>query len=333
MRYLADYVWIGGRQELRSKVRVMDGELDMDVSKYPDWNYDGSSTGQAKGSDSEVIVKARKVYRDPFRENGVIVLCDTYLPDGTPHVTNNRFRANEIFERGLDKKPWFGLEQEYFLMDVKTEKPIGHYKEPIEQGQYYCSVGGRNSFGRHIVDEHLDACLRANLRVSGVNGEVAPAQWEFQIGPAEGIEAGDDMWIARYLLEKITEKYGVYVDWEPKPIEGDVNGSGCHCNFSTVEMRENDNGLRLIEQAIDRLATNHEEHMRNYGSGNERRMTGLHETASYESFSYGRANRGSSVRIGNQTIDEGKGYFEDRRPASNCDPYLVTSMIFATTSL
>jgi len=333
MRYLADYIWIGGNNELRSKVMVMEGEVDMDLGRYGDWNYDGSSTGQAIGSDSEVILKARKVYKCPFRKNGVIVLCDTYLPDGTPHRTNNRFRANEIFQRGLEQKPWFGLEQEYFLMDVKTGKPMGFYKEPIEQGQYYCSVGGRNAFGRHIVDEHLDACLEAGLRVSGVNGEVAPGQWEFQIGPAEGIEAGDDMWVARYLLEKITEKYGVYVDWEPKPIEGDVNGSGCHCNFSTVGMRERDDGLRLIEGAIDRLAGRHREHMENYGRGNERRMTGLHETASYDSFSYGRANRGSSVRIGNRTIDEGRGYFEDRRPASNCDPYLVTSMIFETTCL
>lgn len=334
MKYLADYVWIGGNQELRSKVRVMEGESTLDECNYSDWNYDGSSTGQAIGSDSEVIIKPRKVYKCPFRKgDNVIVLCDTYLPDGTPHKTNRRVNAKEIFDKGLEMHPWFGLEQEYFLMDVKTGKPLGHYNEPIEQGQFYCSAGGRNAFGRKVVDEHLDACLYADLKISGVNAEVAPGQWEFQIGPAEGIRAGDDMWMARYLLERITEKYGVYVDWEPKPIEGDVNGSGCHCNFSTKDMRERDDGLKLIEDALQKLSERHSEHMENYGNGNEKRMTGLHETASYESFSFGRANRGSSVRIGNQTINDGKGYFEDRRPASNCDPYLVTSMIFETTSL
>lgn len=334
MKYLADYVWIGGNQELRSKVKVIEGEFSLNVKDYQEWNYDGSSTGQAIGSDSEVIIKPCRVYRCPIRRgDNVIVLCDTYLPDGTPHSTNRRYNAENIFNRNLDAKPWFGLEQEYFLMDVRTKKPLGVYDEPIVQGQYYCSVGGRNAFGRQIVEEHLDACLYADLMVSGVNGEVAPSQWEFQIGPAEGIRAGDDMWMARYLLERISEKYMVYVDWEPKPIEGDVNGSGCHCNFSTKDMREKEDGLKIIEEALVKLSENHMEHMRNYGSGNERRMTGLHETASYNNFSFGRANRGSSVRIGNQTIKDKKGYFEDRRPASNCDPYVVTSMIFETTSL
>lgn len=337
MKIIADYVWIGGNQELRSKVRVLNKPDTLTLDSFPDWNYDGSSTGQAIGSDSEVIIKPNSFYKCPFRRGeNVIVFCDTYLPNGEPHITNKRSWAKSVFDKDLELKPWYGLEQEYFLCDVKTGKPLGVGEKEIKQGQYYCSAGGANAFGRKIVDEHLEACLYSDLKISGINAEVAPGQWEFQIGPAVGIEAGDHLWVARYLLEKITEKYGVYVDYAPKPIKGDVNGSGCHCNFSTVEMREGKgekNGLMYIDKAIERLSKKHVEHMTQYGKDNEQRMTGEHETASYDKFSFGRANRGSSVRIGNETIQNCKGYFEDRRPASNCDPYLVTALLFETCCL
>ena len=337
MKIIADYVWIGGNQELRSKVRVLDKPDALSLDSFPNWNYDGSSTGQAIGSDSEVIIKPNSFYKCPFRRGeNVIVFCDTYLPNGEPHETNKRSWAKSVFDKKLELEPWYGLEQEYFLCDVKTKRPLGVSEEEIKQGQYYCSAGGANAFGRQIVDEHLDACIYSGLKISGVNAEVAPGQWEFQIGPAVGIEAGDHLWVARYLLEKITEKYGVYVDYEPKPIKGDVNGSGCHCNFSTVEMREGvdgKKGIEYIDEAIDALSKKHGEHMVMYGKNNEQRMTGEHETASYDKFSFGKANRGSSVRIGNETIDNGRGYFEDRRPASNCDPYLVTALLFETCCL
>ena len=333
MVFLAEYVWIGGNNELRSKAKVMHSEV-RNVEDLPEWNFDGSSTNQATGSDSEVIIKPRAIFRCPFRKfSNIVVLCDTYLPNGTPHITNTRYNADRIFNRYRGERPWYGLEQEYFLIDNKTGRPLGVNDQEIKQGQYYCSVGGNNSFGRKIAEDHLNACLYAELKISGINAEVAPGQWEFQIGPAEGIEAGDHLWIARYFLERITEEYGVRVEWRPKPIKGDVNGSGCHCNFSTENMREGTNqktGLKYIEEAIDKLGEKHTEHMALYGEGNEGRMTGEHETASYDKFSCGRANRGCSVRIGNSTIQEEKGYFEDRRPASNCDPYLVTSKILET---
>ena len=338
-KILADYVWIGGNMELRSKVMVLEGN-DATLANFPEWNYDGSSTAQASGSDSEVIIKPHSVYKCPFRKgNNVIVFCDTYLPNGQPHPTNHRFGAKLIFDKKLELEPWYGLEQEYFLMDRATDKPYGEYKEPIVQGQYYCSVGSRNSFGRKIVDAHLDACLYAGLRISGINAEVAPGQWEFQIGPAVGIEAGDHLWMARYLLERITEQTWdngsrVYIDYHPKPFQG-INGSGCHCNYSTNEMREGRKereGIEFIYEAIKKLEDNHDAHMKVYGADNDQRMTGLHETSSYKRFTYGKANRGCSVRIGNKTVENGRGYFEDRRPASNCDPYLVTSKIFETTT-
>ena len=336
MVFLAEYIWIGGNNELRSKCRVMDGYDRDSVSFYPDWNYDGSSTGQAIGSDSEVIMKPRAVFKCPFRGgDNRMVLCDTYLPNGQPHITNHRAGAVEIFDRKIEEEPWFGLEQEYFLIDLKTGKPLGCEFSIPAQGQFYCGVGGGNALGREVVEEHLEKCLYAGLRVSGINAEVAPAQWEFQIGPSLGIEAADHLWMARYILNRVSEKYGVRVDLTPKLIK-EINGSGCHTNFSTKAMREGTaekTGLELIDDAIMKLSKKHIEHMMIYGDGNKERMTGHHETASYDEFSFGRANRGRSVRIGNDTINNKKGYFEDRRPGSNCDPYLVTGKIFETCCL
>jgi glutamine synthetase len=336
MKVLVEYVWIGGNNELRSKTKVMDKEVHS-VNDLSEWNYDGSSTAQAAGGDSEVIIQPRALFNDPFRGgNNKMVMCDTYRPDGTPLENNHRVLANQLFNQALDEEPWFGLEQEYFLMDPKTKKPLGfpHNGHPEPQGQYYCSAGAQNSFGRDIAEEHLIACVTAGITISGINAEVAPGQWEFQIGPCVGIDEGDHLWMARYLLNRVAEKHGAIVDLEPKPVKGDWNGSGCHANYSTKNMRQgNDDksGLDFINEAIEKLSHNHMEHMNVYGSGNEERMTGAHETASYDTFSEGVANRGASIRRGNQTVKDGKGYFEDRRPSSNCDPYLVTGKLFETT--
>ena len=342
--YTIEYVWLGGKNELRSKTRVVEKKINS-VNDIPDWNYDGSSTGQAVGHDSEVIIKPRVIFANPLRKNNynnIIVMCDTWTPDGKPHETNKRFDALNIFDQKKDEEPWFGIEQEYFLKDKNTGFPLGFvddgnggYVAP-KQGQYYCSNGTGNAFGRNIVEEHLKACMDAGLKISGINAEVAPGQWEYQIGPCVGIDSGDQVWISRYLLICIAEKYNTIVDFHPKPLKGDWNGSGCHTNYSTKNMREGTNektGLQYIEDAMVKLEEKHDEHMKVYGDDNDKRMTGAHETASYEKFTYGRAHRGASVRIGNETINDGKGYFEDRRPASNMDPYAVTSILFKTTVL
>lgn len=331
-----EYVWIGGgNNALRGKTKVVNGEINA-VSDLSDWNFDGSSTEQAQGTDSEVIIKPRALFNDPFRGlHHKIVLCDTYSPTGEPLPNNHRQWANDIFNQKLGEEPWFGLEQEYFLMDPKTNLPLG-FGEEKSQGQFYCSAGAENAFGRNIVEQHLIACVHAGIKISGVNAEVAPGQWEFQIGPCVGIEQGDHLWMARYLLQRVAEIYNVSVDIEPKPIKGDWNGSGCHTNYSTKNMREgtdSNTGLDYINDAIDKLSKKHDAHMVVYGSGNEQRMTGEHETASFDKFSSGIANRGASVRIGNENYNNQKGYFEDRRPSSNCDPYLVTGIIFRTTCL
>ncbi|KAF3510567.1 hypothetical protein F2Q69_00003700 [Brassica cretica] len=334
---IAEYIWIGGSgMDIRSKARTLPGPVS-DPSKLPKWNYDGSSTGQASGDNSEVILYPQAIFRDPFRRgHNILVMCDAYTPAGDPIPTNKRHKAAKIFSHPNVAKevPWYGIEQEYTLMQKGVNWPIGWPVGgfPGPQGPYYCGVGADKAIGRDIVDAHYKACLYAGIGISGVNGEVMPGQWEFQVGPVEGISSGDQVWVARYLLERITEISGVNVSFDPKPVPGDWNGAGAHCNYSTKTMR-NDGGLAVIKKAIEKLQVKHKEHIAAYGEGNERRLTGKHETADINTFSWGVANRGASVRVGRDTEKEGKGYFEDRRPASNMDPYVVTSMIAETTIL
>eukprot|EP00299_Pterocystis_sp_00344_P008574 c3308_g1_i1.p1 GENE.c3308_g1_i1~~c3308_g1_i1.p1 ORF type:complete len:358 (-),score=54.18 c3308_g1_i1:60-1133(-) len=330
-----EYVWIGGTtQDLRSKTKTVQGKVT-DVSQLPEWNYDGSSTKQAPGTDSEVILKPVRIFRDPFRRgDNILVMCETYTPQGVPLPTNFRNPAKKIFDQNLDAKPWYGLEQEYTMFEADKKTPFGWPKGgyPGPQGPYYCSVGAENAFGRPIAEAHYRACLYAGINISGINAEVMPGQWEYQVGPVEGIDAGDQLWISRYLLLRVAELFGVVISFDPKPISGDWNGAGMHTNFSTEKTRA-EGGFTEIIRAIEQLGTKHNEHIAVYGEGNERRLTGAHETAPITKFSYGVANRGASIRIPRSAEAEKKGYFEDRRPASNACPYRVTSKIFETTSL
>ncbi|KAJ7980145.1 Glutamine synthetase [Quillaja saponaria] len=349
-KIIAEYIWIGGSGiDLRSKSRTISKPVEH-PSELPKWNYDGSSTGQAPGEDSEVILYPQAIFRDPFRggpytdltklvhySNFVMkVICDTYTPQGEPIPTNKRHKAAEIFRnpKVIAEVPWYGIEQEYTLLQTDVNWPlgwpVGGYPGP--QGPYYCGAGADKSFGRDISDAHYKACLYAGINISGTNGEVMPGQWEYQVGPSVGIEAGDHIWGSRYILERITEQAGVVLSLDPKPIEGDWNGAGCHTNFSTKSMRE-DGGFEVIKKSILNLALRHKDHISAYGEGNERRLTGKHETASIDSFSWGVANRGCSIRVGRETEKQGKGYLEDRRPASNMDPYVVTSLLAETTLL
>jgi glutamine synthetase len=332
-KVLAEYVWIGGNgDDLRCKTRTLDA-VPKSAADLPEWNFDGSSTNQAPGHDSEVIIKPQAIFKDPFRGgDNIMVLCDCYTPQGEAIPSNTRKPANDIFNKKLDEIPWFGLEQEYTLF--KDDWPLGWPRRgyPGPQGPYYCSAGADKSYGRDIVEAHYAACLYAGVKIAGVNAEVMPGQWEFQIGPCVGIDQGDHLWMARYIMHRVCEEFGVVCSFDPKPIPGDWNGAGCHTNYSTKAMRE-EGGFEVIKKAIEKMSHKHMEHIRVYGEGNERRLTGHHETAPIDKFSWGVANRGCSIRVPRQTERENKGYFEDRRPASNADPYVVTAKVFETTCL
>ncbi|KAH0615525.1 hypothetical protein JD844_004897 [Phrynosoma platyrhinos] len=245
-KVLVTYIWIDGTGEgLRCKTRTLNKE-PKGPEDLPEWNFDGSSTGQSEGSNSDMFLVPVKMFRDPFcLDPNKLVLCEV--------LKYNRKKA----------------------------------------GPYYCGVGANKVYGRDIVEAHYKACIYAGVEICGTNAEVMPSQWEFQIGPCEGIEMGDHLWMARYILHRVCEDFG--------------------------------------------LSKRHQYHIRMYdprgGQDNSRRLTGHHETSSINEFSAGIANRGASIRIPRQVGQDGFGYFEDRRPSANCDPYAVTEAIVRTILL
>lgn len=328
-KYKLEYVWLDGYEpvaNLRSKTLIKDFEDFPTLEELPNWGFDGSSTKQAEGKSSDCILKPVACYPDTTRNNGVLVMCEVLNPDLTPHPTNAR--ATIIDDPGT----WFGFEQEYFL--YKDGKPLGFPKEgyPEPQGKYYTGVGFSSvgDIARDIVEEHLDLCIDAGINHEGINAEVAKGQWEFQIFGKGSKKAADEVWMARYLLIRLCESYGVDVEMHCKPIKGDWNGSGMHANFSTEYMREV-GGKEYFEALMGAFEKFRNEHIAVYGPDNHLRLTGLHETQSIDKFNYGVANRGASIRIPHSFVNNGyKGYLEDRRPNSAGDPYKIASRILQT---
>jgi len=328
MKSKLEYIWLDGfkpTQSLRSKTQIIDN-FSGKLEDCPIWSFDGSSTEQAEGSSSDCLLKPVAIYPDPCRENGWLVMNEVLTAEGLPHESNTRATIDND-----DNDFWFGFEQEYFLWDDEEEIAFGFPKEDTGQGQYYCSVGANNTFGRDIVEEHLDQCLEAGINVEGINAEVAVGQWEFQVFAKGAKNAGDQMWIARYLAERNAEQDGLSINWHPKPIKGDWNGSGMHVNFSNEKMRTSGNKA-VFDKICIAFGENIDRHMSVYGSDNDQRLTGKHETQSIDEFSYGVSDRGASIRIPIGTVENGwKGRLEDRRPASNADPYSVAAAVIKTT--
>lgn len=335
----AYYIWIDGSgQGLRGKTKTLD-KPTYDVSELPIWNFDGSSTGQAIGDNSDIYIKPVAIFRDPFRRgDNILVMCEVISHNLEPHPTNFRRECNETMEKCKEQIPWFGIEQEYTMFDFTGKHPYGWPVNgyPGPQGPYYCGVGSDKVKGRKIVEAHYRCCMYAGIKIAGSNGEVMPSQWEYQVGPCEGISMGDHLWVSRWILNRVAEEFNVVISFDPKPIPGDWNGAGCHTNVSTLAMRE-PGGIKDIYTAIEAMSLKHKEHICAYdpmgGADNKRRLTGLHETASIHHFNYGVAHRGASIRIPRQVAADGYGYFEDRRPSSNADPYTVTNRIMKTISL
>jgi len=326
-----EYIWLDGfepTQSLRSKTRI-ERDFSGKVEDCPMWSFDGSSTQQADGNDSDCLLKPVAIFPDPDRSNGYLVMTEVLNADGTPHISNGRATIDDD-----DNDFWFGFEQEYFLWDPVTNLPLGFPENgyPSPQGQYYCSVGAANAFGRDIVEEHLDQCLEAGINVEGINAEVATGQWEYQVFAKGAKNAGDQVWVARYLAERNAEKWGVTINLHPKPIHGDWNGSGMHANFSNEIMRTCGDE-KVFNKICDGFGgKNIQKHIEVYGADNDQRLTGLHETQSIDKFSYGVSDRGASIRIPIGTVEDGwVGRLEDRRPASNGDPYKIASVIVSTT--
>ncbi|HIF16790.1 MAG TPA: glutamine synthetase [Candidatus Poseidoniales archaeon] len=328
----AEYIWIDGSkptQKLRCKTKILpDLEEVVELSELPVWGFDGSSTEQAEGHASDCALKPVNFFVDPIRGYPhVLVMTEVCDPlTMAPHSSNTRAPCVDMADKHVAEECWFGIEQEYTFFD--GIKPLGWPDNgfPAPQGGYYCGVGADEVYGREIVEDHMDACLEAGLTFSGINAEVMPGQWEFQIGPVGAPDAGDELWIARWLLYRIAEDYGVSATLDAKPIKGDWNGAGAHTNFSTKAMRE-DGGMAVIEEACEKLGKRALIHVKNYGADIESRLTGAHETQRWDEFSWGVSDRGASIRIPwNVAIDK-KGYLEDRRPNANADPYVICKLM------
>jgi len=337
------YIWMDGTkptQKLRCKEKIIptpEGGFTLDL--MPEWGFDGSSTYQAEGRHSDLILVPVASVPDPLGDaQDCLVLCEVMMPDGKPHPTNSRVRLRDLMDRyGESQKPWIGFEQEYTLF--KGARPLGWPEGgyPAPQGPFYCGIGADEVFGRNLVEDHTQACIDAGLMIAGTNAEVMPGQWEFQIGfrhveseSPDPLTMSDHLWLARWLLYRIAEEYTITVTLDPKPVRGDWNGAGKHTNFSSADMRDPSKGMQTIEAAIKKLEARHHEHIAAYGAGLETRLTGLHETAHIGDFSAGVGDRGASIRIPQHVANLGYGYLEDRRPGANADPYVVSAIMMET---
>jgi glutamine synthetase len=325
----AEYIWIDGTDPsplLRSKTKIMEKD-----AKPPIWGFDGSSTNQAPGDKSDCVLRPVWTCPDPIRGgDNILVMSEVLLNDMKPHATNTRAACATVAKKYAGFESWFGIEQEYTMMTLGG-RPLGFPSEgfPEPQGPYYCGVGAGRVIGREIVERHTQACLDAGIAISGTNAEVMPGQWEFQVGPLGPLEVSDQLTVARWLLHRIAEDYDVVISFDAKPMKGDWNGAGAHTNFSTNTMRKK-GGDKVIEKACVALSKKIDLHVSNYGHDIESRLTGKHETAPYNKFSWGASNRGASVRIPWQVAIDGMGYMEDRRPNANMDPYTVTRLLVNT---
>lgn len=344
MLAMAEYIWMDGArptQKLRSKTRIIDIPVDEEFSieVFPEWGFDGSSTYQAEGHSSDLVLKPINFVHDPFRgEGNFLVMCEVFNVDGTPHASNTRAELRKVLLAGAqDEEPWIGFEQEYTLFKGST--PLGWPERgyPAPQGPFYCGVGADEVFGRSLVEDHAVACLEAGVMLYGINAEVMPGQWEFQVGyrgveeeSADPLTVCDHAWFARWILYRTGEDYDVTATLDNKPVRGDWNGAGQHTNFSTKAMRDVKTGKETIAKVIERLSKKHAEHIVVYGDGLAQRLTGEHETCHIDEFRSGESDRGASIRIPVKVIKEGCGYLEDRRPGANADPYQIATRILKT---
>jgi len=208
----------------------------------------------------EIIIKPIKLFKCPFRKSpNLIVLCDTYTSSMVPLNNNYRYDAIIVFDKYINQNPWFSFEQEY---DANVD----------------------------AAEEHLQACLYAEIKISSSDSKM------FGVGPLEGIDAADQLWMARFIMEKIAKQHRITINWLGL----------CSIKFSTELMRAT-NGLNIILSSIEKL--HNIDQISNCGIG----------------------NYNQPIRIPQLVINDKSGYFEDRRPIADSNPYQTTANLLEIT--
>jgi glutamine synthetase len=343
-KYKLEYIWTDGNDSktVRSKIRfatIMAQQNNL-LEHIPEWNFDGSSTNQATTENSDCVLKPVRIFPNPMEQRQMpsfFVLCEVYNSDGTPHETNTRTKLKDALESSdSNERLLIGIEQEYIVTDPTTGVPFGwkgyENETPPPQGDYYCGVGLGSSKTRQLADAHAQMAMQCGLLIDGYHPEVMLSQWEYQIGPGRPLEIADQLWISRFLLQKMAERLDMTISYDPKLVDGNWNGSGAHINFSTKYMRE-EADMAYMNLICASMQDTHDSAIAVYGSGNEKRLTGKYETSSIDKFTWGEGDRSASIRIPVSTIKwKGKGYLEDRRPASNVDPYEALEYLVSAIS-
>ncbi|KAK9832481.1 hypothetical protein WJX81_000192 [Elliptochloris bilobata] len=335
---LAEYIFVGGNgSDLHSKSRVLDAK-PKSVEELRPWHFDGSQTGQAPASSSAVYLRPRAIYPDPVRGGDhILVLCDTYTPPTVEsdsgaqqmqlHPSNNRAPCERVMRAAASSAPVFSCEQQYSLLDPKTGWPVGLPEGSMAgTSNSYCASGAALASGRDFQDAHLRACMHAGVRISGGHAEAAVGQWSYCVGPCRGIELGDQLWISRFILLRMADQFRTRASFEPKPVPGDWQGNGAHVKVSTRETREAGRGWFAVQEHVRRLGAAHGQHLMAYGAGAAARLG-----PSALTFRAGMEDRRAAVRIPTTVLVNQCGWYEDRRPAANMDPYLVTMLLVCTT--
>ena len=343
-RHKLEYIWLDGNdsKSLRSKVRYVNINPNPDIniiSSIPEWSFDGSSTNQAKTEDSDLILKPVRVFQNAMESRqgpALYVLCEVYNTDGTPHKSNTRNRLVKNVEVARDQDLWVAVEQEFVLLDPATGKPFGWEKyendKPPSQGKYYCGVGADTTMARQLMDGFMNIITQSGIMLDGYHPEVMLSQWEYQTTTGSPLDIADQLWMSRFILQRMSERMGIAISYDPKPVEGDWNGSGAHINFSTRYMRE-ESDMDYINLLCVNMEETHKKAIKSYGHGNNKRLTGKNETSSIKKFTWGEGDRSASIRIPLSTIrGGGLGHLEDRRPSANMDPYEAFSYLVPAIS-
>lgn len=341
-KVLAEYIWLGSTgSDLRSTTRLLDKKPSC-VEELPIVDVDGSASGQATSDSCEIFLKPRKIFSDPFRKGDhILVLCDTFLPpllgdfeptdQLQPHPSNNRAPCEAVSRKAAGSEPMFAVEQEYLVLDPATGQAIGWGGQglaPHEQhlrglcGPGWPGLSGAPANCRSFAEQHLAYCLHAGVKIAGMAAPHAYALLTYEVGPCLGVAMGDELWMSRYILLRLAQRHNVGVSWDPHHAPGEGGSLACRVKFSTAETRQPGIGMFAMQQQIANLEALHMQHMLAYGAGRARQLPG--------GFSCGVSNNTCTIMIPSKALIGRCGYYVDRRPGANMDPYLVTMLLVSS---